>query len=468
MKAELAEHEVVRRAEARLGERYGLQFGASRKKDVERALRRRSETLAELDSIVGTDEGIDALLEEVRIGESWFFRDPVQLDALIERVRERGDVRIWSAGCSSGEETWSVAALLETHGIPGRVIGTDASQRAIVHARRAVYRDWSFRGDVDPALSPFFERRGKHWAVTDRLRERVSFRRHNLLGEEPGPIGCDAILCRNVLLYIDPAHFDTLASRFADALIEGGVLASGASDPLLVHPSLETRIGTSGVFHIRVTARRSAPGELVQVISTRPSPRSRRPSPAPAFRRDVPSVPLPAPAFRRDVPSAPPPSPERAVPSVTPPPPEHAVLSVTPPPATEGSPLEALVELAARDPRAALERARRARVDDPSSAALLQLTAWLCLDLGELPEALHAARAMTFTNVEDPVGWYLLGETRCRCGQPEGAARAFREAALRCADHPADEEVPGSGGETFGALGRGARSRWLELDRGAR
>ena len=90
---------------------------------------------------------------------------------------------MWSAGCASGEEAYSLAIVLEELGLHerSRVFGTDISRAAIERANRSVYGAWSFREDFRPDDARYFEAQGKRWAIASRFRSRVRFIDHNLL-----------------------------------------------------------------------------------------------------------------------------------------------------------------------------------------------------------------------------------------------------------------------------------------------
>lgn len=172
---------------------------------------------------------------------SRFFRDSdrfaelkrVHLPRLADLVSE-GEVRVWSAGCSLGAEAYSVAMLLEDLGPPGgyRLLATDLSEAALEVARRGVYEFEylhelpirHFRRWVRPA--------GDLWALDGRLKERVEFRRHDLLSD-PYPEGMHLVVCRNVLIYFEPKVRRPVVARLAGSLVPGGVLFLGAADMVL-------------------------------------------------------------------------------------------------------------------------------------------------------------------------------------------------------------------------------------------
>ncbi|HZS35533.1 MAG TPA: CheR family methyltransferase [Polyangia bacterium] len=184
------------------------------------------------------------LADLLRVGETRFFRHRAQVAALTgrvlpERVREARDagraVRVWSAGCATGEEAWTLAMLLGAVEPPVefQVLATDLSSEALAAARTGQYPA-ERTGDVPPALAARFLDGGR---VGEALRARVQFERHNLL-DARYPTGFDLILCRNVLIYFDAIRRAEVIARLTDSLRERGYLFLGYSETLRDHEEL--------------------------------------------------------------------------------------------------------------------------------------------------------------------------------------------------------------------------------------
>lgn len=193
------------------------------------------------------------LASHLTIGETYFFREPAGLEALQhqllpELVAARRSLppgerrlRIWSAGCATGEEPYFIAMLLEL-AIPDleawdvTLLATDVNPRFLDRAQRGLYRDWSFRDMPEPFKQYFFHRQADgRLEIAARLRRRVTFAYLNLAQddgtssfEEFGDM--DVILCRNVLIYFEASQARKVARRFADALVPGGSLLIGAAE----------------------------------------------------------------------------------------------------------------------------------------------------------------------------------------------------------------------------------------------
>jgi chemotaxis protein methyltransferase CheR len=217
----------------------------------------------------------DALLAELTIGETYFFRESGAL-ALLEgdilpAHRATGDLsrplRIWSAGCASGEEPYSIAMLLREIGwhSPVRVLATDIARPRLDAARRGRYTRWSLRGVADQRIDRWFARRGQHFILDDSIRASVEFRALNLVADEYPSVASDTadqdlVLCRNVLIYFDLKTVAAIATRLLDALRPTGWLLLGASDPPLTGLVPCTAIMTAAGVAYR---RADAPGDPI-------------------------------------------------------------------------------------------------------------------------------------------------------------------------------------------------------------
>lgn len=191
---------------------------------------------------------LEAAVEVVATNETYFFREPQQLRAfseeLIPRLYERGQkqrrLRLWSAGCSTGEEPYTLAMLLHASGrFSGwdvHVYGTDISRRVLTAARRAEYGPAALRATTPEQLAEYFEPAGTRYRVRPFLQSQVTFGHLNLVEEEAARAvvpKVDAIFCRNVLIYFDLAARRRVLSVLYDRLNDGGYLLLGHSETLL-------------------------------------------------------------------------------------------------------------------------------------------------------------------------------------------------------------------------------------------
>ena len=188
---------------------------------------------------------LDEALDLVTINETYFFREDYQLRAYQEELlpmlltggRER--LSIWSAGCASGEEVYTIA-MSTLEGSPTtrcevRVFGSDISRRCIAAARRGVYGGASFRATPADMRRRYFQERPGGTGVTDEVRAMCHFGHLNLLDSARAAVvgRVDVIFCRNVLIYFDDVSRRRVIDMFYDRLLPGGFLLLGHSESLL-------------------------------------------------------------------------------------------------------------------------------------------------------------------------------------------------------------------------------------------
>jgi chemotaxis protein methyltransferase CheR len=191
-----------------------------------------------------------AVVDLLTTNKTDFFREPAHFDFLVRHVlpaaaASGAPLRIWSAGCSSGEEPYTLAMVLR-EALPAghdvRILATDISTRILEKARTGRYGAEAMAG-VDPARRKrwFAEQpspQGPQWSVRDELRTMIRFAHLNLMGPWPMKGPFDAILCRNVMIYFDKPTQARLVQRYWELLAPGGHLFTGHSESLT---SLEHR-----------------------------------------------------------------------------------------------------------------------------------------------------------------------------------------------------------------------------------
>jgi chemotaxis protein methyltransferase CheR len=235
------------RVETWLQERFGLtldNYPAARAAAFREAMARHPESAWE--SLVPE---VPALLS---IPETHFARHPECFDALRSWLVERKTtvvgrpIRLWSAGCATGEEAYQLAALgLDVVGPSVEVYATDFSPDAVARAKTGVYHHWSMRGAASRALDWLKPTADGGVEVVASVRNKVQFRVGTLDGDGH-PENVDAIFCRNVLIYFSLDGADRVLNRLAGALAQGGVLVTAPTDPS--PPSLRgwPRVRTEG------------------------------------------------------------------------------------------------------------------------------------------------------------------------------------------------------------------------------
>jgi chemotaxis protein methyltransferase CheR len=189
------------------------------------------------------------LIDELTTNETYFFRERNQLRALVseilpelrgERVEREGQpMRIWSAGCSSGEEPYSIVMLAREVGfVPGvdlHVYASDISRRMLRKARQGLYREASFRETETHLRERYFTEKEGFWRISDDIKKHVDFIHLNLLDESKLALlgSMDVILCRNVIIYFDMETKRRVIGTLVDKLRPGGHMLLGHSESLI-------------------------------------------------------------------------------------------------------------------------------------------------------------------------------------------------------------------------------------------
>ena len=248
--------------------RTGQQLTMNRRWRIETALsallrERGISTLDELITILvmGKEPGLsNQVVEALLNNETYFFRDRSPFDllsrhALPELAKKRHSsrrIRIWSAGCSTGQEVYSLAMLFAEDPVQWRgwtvdIVGTDVSTAVVDRARGGLYTQFEVqRGLGINQTIRWFEETADGWRAVEELRKNVRFQVHNLLEPPPHPGGFDIVLCRNVLLYLTTEKRTLAFERIASAMAQDGWLMLGAG---------ETVIGQTNRFGADVNAR---------------------------------------------------------------------------------------------------------------------------------------------------------------------------------------------------------------------
>lgn len=181
------------------------------------------------------------MVDVLTTNKTSFFREPQHFDYLVQTIlpvwrAERRPRLIWSAGCSTGEEPYTLSMLLQAHlpTVDARILATDLSRRVLARAKAARYADAVVQ-DVPGQLRSKYLRRVPGEEVSEvapEVRARVSFARLNLMGDWPMKGPFDLILCRNVMIYFTDDTRTTLARRYAGLLSEQAVLMIGHAESL--------------------------------------------------------------------------------------------------------------------------------------------------------------------------------------------------------------------------------------------
>jgi chemotaxis protein methyltransferase CheR len=387
---------------------------------------------------------IQTLADHLTVNETYFFREPKTFDAIADAVltpliaERRGHaqrLRLWSAACSTGEEPYTLAIQLQRL-LPDwqdwdvSILATDINRRALKRAAAGIYNRWSFRQAAPALLEHYFRRtEDDHYALTDPIRQRVSFRRMNLVADFPPDAACsamDLILCRNLLMYFAPAQMRTLIARLYRALAPGGWLAVSPSEcSHELFAGFDT-FNLGGATLYRRPVRECATGGPEHVALPMP--------PLP--------LPLPLPSLAVEIVAAEPPSP---VPWPAPAAPAASIDAQSL--SQQARKLADQGQLAA-----ALICSERWVAADKVDPAAHYLHAMILQEQGQRVAARHALGRALYLNADFVLAHLALAHLARADGRSRDAERHFGQALRVLRALPPHEIVPDSDGLTVGRL----------------
>lgn len=395
---------------------------------VARATRLGLSSFAEYYAVLERDEHeLNELLNLVTINETSFFRFPQQFEALRTRVlpeimagkpESNRTIRVWSAGCSTGEEPYSIAMTLIDAGILSlgwrvQVLGTDVSTRALAVAKKGEYPKRSLLNVPSEVVARHFEPVAGGYAVGSHVRSLVEFGYHNLI-KEPYPLALmgnwDIIFCRNVTIYFKLDSTKRVVANFYNSLNEGGYLFIGHSETLSQINDQFEAVEIGGVFLYRKPRSRRTLGLAASrsaapaVVPAPPAPRRVR-SGAGSAERSIRQRPE-----RRDPSSAIPPSPGPKRPA--------------PPPDAVQASRRALEEGRIAEARRAAEEILAA---DPNNTDAHLIVAYVHADSGDYEAALESCHRALSINPLLPSARYILGIIYQRQGDVVRAISEFKK-----------------------------------------
>lgn len=364
----------------------------------------------------------EKLASEMTIGETYFNRLPAQFEFLMSSIiprclderRAERKLRIWSAGCASGAEPYSVAIHLERE-FGARladwdvtIVATDLNRKLIERARSGVFTRWELRDmPTDDIAELFCEQAGDRWVLRRRFADWINFQIHNLVQDpvpsaQHGIIDCDVILCRNVMIYFNGETNEALVPRLSEALADHGWLLTGASDPCI---------------GLRSDFVSESPASTFAFRKKEAAPRCEKTGTAPeALRWMAPAAATP---------------PEPVCPAA---------------PASRDAPSRAQVRRAGTpdtldDLQDCLDRGAWERANDlvqrhasrwRGSSRFHALKGLAEQHVGSLEASLDSFRDAVYIDPADPMAHYLLGNAAALCGKNRLAIRSYRN-ALRAA-----------------------------------
>jgi chemotaxis protein methyltransferase CheR len=432
-----------------------------------------------LRSVVPNRHQIEVLASHLTVGETYFFREQALFEVLESQVlspliaARRGQerrLRIWSAGCASGEEPYSIAIVLhkllaDLKEWKVTILATDINPSFLAKAAAGAYGKWSFRGTPASILDRYFRKaRDGRLETLPEIRKMVQLAYLNL-AEDTYPSlatntnAMDVILCRNVLMYFAPGRAKQILAKLQRSLVDGGWLILGPSELSLVPPDGLARVDFSDAILYRKGDGHSTRPEVRQTGAE--APLSLLPPWEPVYA-------------------------QRASVSEADPPALSAGLVSTPSgPVGEGSPLSTLDEArelyqAGRYPEAAeklreqdspeamallvrclanegrlteaLLSCERALAAVPGDAGLRYLRATILQEEGRIEEAARSLRQALYLDPTFVLAHFAQGNLALQRGRRRDALKHFRNALSGLADYPQGEILPESEGISAGRL----------------
>ena len=468
-----------------LSARMGLHYPPQRWADLERSLRQMAPELGFADAeacmryflaVQPSREQIETLASHLTIGETYFFREPRSFEVLekeilpplIQARRQAGrNLRIWSVACSTGEEAYSMAILLDQL-IPDiakwhiTLMATDINPRSLRRAMDGVYSEWSFRG-IDPDIRRrYFTQHNNRYEIAPHIKRMVTFAYHNLAEDQYPSVlnntnAMDIIFCRNVLMYFS---FDTgrrVVSNLHHSMVEDGWLVGAAVEG---SSELFSPFVFSGFPGATIYRKLSPPVTALPItpLLLVPDPLTSMPVSAPAAEI-VPSPLLPLPPVQ--------PQPEKAMAvqdlyteacalyidgrfqeAI-------ALLQAHPAEvAADGRCMGLLARLFANEGRLgeAADWCQRAIAIDKLAPERHYLLAMIQQECGELREAAQSLKRALFLDPNFVLAHFALARLAITEGRLDEARRHYRNTAALLRGHDPEETLPESDGLTVGRL----------------
>lgn len=431
-------------------ERFGLNLAGQQLAALDRAVEEvavgsRCETPAALyrASTSGQPDLLLALATRLTVGETHFYRIGPQIDALRQTVLPElvatraasRQLRLWVAGCSTGEEAYTLAILLREQpstqqGWDIRLLATDINKAALETARRGSYSEWSFRDTPKEVRERYFVPEGKRWRLIEPVRRMVEFAQGNLADNplralDLGDGELDLILCRNVTIYFSPDAAQTLYNHFAAALAPNGWLILGPSDPPPLPHSVLQPVYLPGAILRRKTVTPAGAGHIKRPTPTNAYSGSMRSNPRVSTQPTKPRV-------------------ERVRLSRL-----DRMAGRETDRAEQIGHLRALIRSDEQMALEHLERLTRAGTLDAESYLLLGM---LYLDRGALQSALESLRRATFLDTDNALAHFSLAHAYRHLGHVDRARAAFIHARRLLSLLPGKDAVPDSDGLTVDDL----------------
>ena len=434
------DEDLLSRFSSVISERMGLSFPKERWTDLERAIqsagvelgfREPESTIRWFLSSPPDKKHTEILASLLTVGETHFFRDARSFQALTEHLlptlissrRQDKRLRIWSAGCCTGEEPYSIAILLRSL-LPDfsdwtiTILATDINSRFLRKASEGIYTDWSFRDTPAWVRERYFKhRRDGRYEILPAIRDAVTFAPLNLIDDSypsflTNTNAIDLVLCRNVLMYFHPQPARQVVRKFFHALVDKGwLLVSPSEMSQTLFPEFES-VHVSGALCYRKSA-----GQIHDIIPVAPSPGETPAAISEDGNRNPPDISMSF-SFSSMESTIPEASNAEAA----------ATEQISEPPEAQEVYRRARAEYENGAFAAAAERIRAALPTSPNEPSLVSLLARILASQGDLAEAEHHCRKAIEADKLNHAHRYLYAVIAREQGRDDEAIRSLQEA----------------------------------------
>lgn len=487
-------------------EKMGLNFTEDRQLDLLQAVqvlaREHCEEDAEfIQSLITsslTEQQVQLLSDYLTVGETYFFREMKSLEAfrdhvIPELIQHRSPrkqrLRIWSAGCSSGEEPYTVAMLIDQL-IPEikkwdiRIYGTDINLQALEKARRGIYTKWSFRATPETLRDRYFEPIGQGtYGLKAQYKDLVNFSYLNLAVDDYPSIlnnthEMDVIFCRNVMIYFTPQMVQQLIRRFHRCLVEGGWLIVAPSETSRLLDSEFSAVQFEGATLYQKVRQESpvhkawAPivpmAPVAPVASAAAKPFRPAPSMWPKTRQDSPAAVYSALTCEYNLRY------KDALGAYREGRYDEAIVTLQRIFAengygedkweTEGNGFTLMARILVNQGNIeeAVKWCKKAMAADKLNPRHCYLLAMILLEQGQYKDAVQALKRSLYLNPDFIAAYYLLGTIAVRENRPIDANRYFRQAVSLLAKMSKENPLPELDGMTVGRLKESIQTMLME------
>jgi chemotaxis protein methyltransferase CheR len=455
----------------------GLFFPPNRRQDLARGLKAAAPNLGcdsaelcirQLMTSPLTRPQIEVLASHLTVGETYFFREKKSLAVLENHIlpelirsrRERGRrLRIWSAGCASGEEAYTLAiavyrAIADLKNWQIHILATDINPKALQKASRGVYSKWSFRDTPPEIMENYFIQRDRGYEILPHIKGMVNFAYLNLM-EDTYPAlasqtnAMDLIFCRNVLMYFATAQSQKVLKNLGRCLVEGGWLLVGVAE---ICQARRASLATVN-FPEASVYRKDSSGKICLTLQRAVSPvdQTIQRSSLPVIQEPVREQPAWVPPSEAPMTSLPEPSAGQGI--------EFDEAAVAGEGTLPGEP-DRVQDMALRARDCAdlgeLSQARRwceqALAADRLNPALHYLHAAVMQEQEALEEAALALRKAIYLDQDFVMAHFAMGNLALRRGDARGARKHFDNVLALLDGYQQDELLPESEGITVGRM----------------